>query len=292
MPARGEQPLTIPRGFHFNKSHLCYAGPSRRRKEIAAGQTATFMNASYTAHRPGKHRWQTWAGVAVVALLLGGLTACRTTEQVDVNDKEFSGFLGDYSALRPGGKGEANYLYIDKSVDFAHYTKVYIQSVELWKSDAADSPLGRLSPQNQQLLVDYFRTALTDSLERQFQMVNYGGPDVLVVRAAVTDGRKSRPVQNLVPRVVPAEMASSFASQPITGPSPGIKAVLVEADFTDGQTGRRVGAVVDARAGTRALRTKASCTWGDVKLAFDWWANRLALRLALFKQGKFSTDSL
>jgi hypothetical protein len=49
---------------------------------------------------------------------------------------------------------------------------------------------------------------------------------------------------------------------------------------------------VDARAGTKALRTKFNSTWGDVKLAFDWWSQRLAVRMELFKQGDFSADKL
>ena len=151
---------------------------------------------------------------------------------------------------------------------------------------------GRLSPQNQQFLVNYFHTALTDGLEKDFQFVDYAGPDVLVVRAAITDGRNSQPVPNLASSVMPAGMAASFTKQPITGAGAGIGVVMVEADFKDGQTGQRVAAAVDARAGTRALRAKSSCTWGDVKRAFDWWAQRLALRMALFKQGSFSTDSL
>jgi hypothetical protein len=43
---------------------------------------------------------------------------------------------------------------------------------------------------------------------------------------------------------------------------------------------------------TKALRTKSSCTWGDVKLAFDWWAQRLVTRLEMLKQGNFSRKGL
>ena len=58
------------------------------------------------------------------------------------------------------------------------------------------------------------------------------------------------------------------------------------------KTGKRVTAVMDARAGTKALRTKFNNTWGDVKLSFDWWAQRLDKRLTLFKQGDFGTSKL
>jgi hypothetical protein len=235
-------------------------------------------------------RWQLLAALLAAGLL--GLTACRTAQQVSEDPEDFSGFLGDYSRLQRGEQGEANYIYIDTSVNFAKYTKVFIQPVELWKSDEPDSALGRLSPQNQQLLVDYFYTALLDALEKHFQVVNYAGPDVLVVHAAVTEARKSRPVSNLASSVVPGDMAAGFARQWITGTGAGAGLVMVETDFMDGQTGRRVAAAVDARPGTKAVRTKFNSTWGDVKLAFDWWTQRLVARMELWKQGKFSAESL
>lgn len=247
------------------------------------------MNTSKIRNQ-SRWRWQ-WRAAIVVAALLG-LTACRTTQQVSQDPKDFSGFLGNYSALQRGEKGEANYLYIDASAPWGHYTKIYVRPVELWKSDAADSALSRLSPQNQQLLVDYFHTALLNALEKKYQVVNYAGPDVLVIHAAVTDARKSQPVLNLVSSVLPVGMAASFTKQLITGTGAGVGLVMMEADFLDGQTGQRVAAVVDARAGTKAVRTKFNSTWGDVKLAFDWWAQRLVGRLQLIQKGDFSTEQL
>jgi len=103
------------------------------------------MNLFSIRNPHARRRWKRLGGIVTVALLLGGLTACRTPEQVDVSEQEFSGFLGDYSALQPGGKGEANYLYINRAVNFGRFTKVYVEPVQLWKADDADSALGRLS---------------------------------------------------------------------------------------------------------------------------------------------------
>ena len=80
--------------------------------------------------------------------------------------------------------------------------------------------------------------------------------------------------------------------QPVTGAGAGVRLVMVEAEFLDGQTGQRVAAVVDARAGTKALRANSNSTWGDVRRAFDWWAQRLVKRLKLLKQGVFTAESL
>jgi hypothetical protein len=251
------------------------------------------MNTYTTINQPsGGRRWKLLTGTLAVGLLVGGLTACRTTHQVGESEKDFSGFLGDYSMLQKGNGAEANYIYIDKSADWANYTKVYIKPIELWKSNDPDSPLGKLSQENQQMLVNFVHTALANALESDFQIVDQPGPDVLVIHGAITDAKKSWPILNLVSSVYPAALVISYGKQAFTGTGTGVGVVRVEAEFTDGQTGQRVAAIVDERAGTKALRTKFDGTWGDVKLAFDWWAQRLNERLELLKKGDFSDTSL
>ncbi len=105
-------------------------------------------------------RWRVVTGTLAAALLIGGLTACNTTKQVGESKKDFSGFLGDYSMLEKGPKGMANYIYFDHNADWAKYTKVYIENIDLWKSNDKDSPMGSLSAENQQMLVNFFHTAL------------------------------------------------------------------------------------------------------------------------------------
>jgi Protein of unknown function (DUF3313) len=181
-----------------------------------------------------------------VVLSIGALAACKTTRQVDETSKNFSGFLGNYSMLQKGSGAEANYLYIDKSVKFAKYTKLYIKPVELWKSDA-EAGLNKLSHDDQQLLVNYFHTELADTLKSDFQIVSQPGPDVLVVHAAITDGRGSEPVMNVISTILPNGLIISYAKQAITGTGTAVGVIYIEADFTDGASGQRVAAVVDAR---------------------------------------------
>jgi Protein of unknown function (DUF3313) len=231
-------------------------------------------------------------GLLTVVLGIGALSACRTTHQVDQSPKDFSGFLGNYSMLQKGSDDEANYVYIDKSAQWAKYTKVYIKPVELWKSDASDSALNKMSAEDQQLLVNYFHTALADALKKDFQLVSQPGADVLVLHAAITDGRGSKPVLNVISSVLPVGLVISYAKQAITGTGTAVGVIDVEIDVTDGSSGQRVAAAVDSRAGTKAWRTKFDGTWGDAKLAFDWWAQRIDARFELLKRGDFSAESL
>jgi hypothetical protein len=115
---------------------------------------------------------------------------------------------------------------------------------------------------------------------------------VLVVHAAITNGRGSKPVANVISSILPVGLVISYAKRSITGTGSAVGVIYVEGELTDGVSGQRIAAVVDARAGTKALRTKFNGTWGDAKLAFDWWAQRLDARLELLKRGDYSTESL
>jgi hypothetical protein len=247
------------------------------------------MNTSMTMNQPlTSHRWKLLTGIIAASLLVGGLTGCDTTKQVSETPKDFSGFLGDYSLLEKGPSGMANYVYFDHATDWSKYTKIYIKPIELWKSNDPDSPFGKMSPEDQQKLVSFFNTSLANALQKNFQIVDQPGPDTLVIHGALTEAGKSWPVLNLVSSVYPATLVMSYAKQAFTGTGTFVGKVRIEADFTDGVTGKRVAAVVDMRAGTKALRSKFGGSWGDVDLSFDWWANRLDLRLQLLKTGDYS----
>jgi hypothetical protein len=226
----------------------------------------------------------------LAAVLLVGVVGCSTTRRVPT-DKQ-SGFLGDYSLLHKGESGEANFIYVDKSANWAKYTKVWIKPLELWDADDPESPIGKMSPESQQMLLETFYASFFEALTNNFQIVDHGGPDVLVLHAAITDGRPSKPVINAVSSLYLPLKVISFGKRLITGTDLGVGLVAVEAECLDGQTGQRVAAAMDARAGTKAIRTKFNNRWDDVKLAFDWWAQRFDKRLGLLKQGDFSAANL
>ncbi len=227
---------------------------------------------------------------ALATCLLVGLVGCATTRQV--KEDQQSGFLGDYSMLEKGEKGAANYIYINTNANWSKYTKIWIKPVELWKADDPESRINKMDEETQKMLPQEAYNALYEGLTNNFQIVDQGGPDVLIDHAAITDGRPSKPVVNFVSSVYLPLKVISFGKRLITGTDVGVGVVFVEAEFLDGQTGQRVCAAMDARAGTKALRTKFNSTWNDAKLAFEWWGQRTDKRLMLFKQGDFSTANL
>ena len=235
------------------------------------------MNISTMNEASGARRLKLLTGILAGGLLLG-LTACKTTHQVRGSVEE-SGFLKDYSLMKPGTGDQAKLVYFAPDVNWAKFTKVYIEPVELWHSDDPKSKLGKLDKEDQQLLINYFHTALSNALSKDYTIVDQAGPDTLMLHGALTEAKKCRPVSNLVSSVVPMGMGLSLVKRVVFGTGLGVGECQVEAEFTDGGTGQIVAEAMDRRAGTKALRTKFDGTFGDVKLCMDYWATRCAFKL-------------
>lgn len=221
---------------------------------------------------------------AVAAVVIIGLAGCSTTRQQTKGTIEPSGFLGDYSQMQEGLADRANMYYQKPNVDWAKYTKIWIKPVELWNSGDPDSPMGKISPENQQALIDLLNTSLVNALTN-YTMVDSGGPDVLIIHAAITDAKKSKPVIGAVSAIYLPIKLISFGKQELAGTGIGVGAVTIEAELLDGATNDRLVAVVDSRSGSMAIRSKFTGTWGDVEKSFDWWAARLDQRLTEEKTG-------
>ena len=240
----------------------------------------------------GAKSWLKITAPLLAVALLAGVTACKTTRQQTKGTPEVSGFLGDYSQLQEGTSGQARLVYWAQGVNWAKYTKVWIKPIELWKSDDPDSPMGRISPENQQTLIDLLNTSLNSALSTNYTIVNQGGSDVMVIHAAITDAKKSKPVVGTVSAIYLPLKVISLGKQTLVGTGIGVGSVTIEGELLDGETNQRLAAAVDSRSGSLALRSKVSGYWGDVEKSFDWWAQRLATRLQEEKSGASTKTAL
>jgi len=222
----------------------------------------------------------------MACIAVAGFTQCKTTRQVTKKHyNQPSGFLGDYSQMQKGAKGQANLVYFNPEADWSKYKKIWIQPVELWKSDDPKSPINRISPENRKKLIDLLHTALYNTLSAQYTMVEQGGPDVFIVHAAITEFRRSTPVAGEVSAIYLPLKVVSLGKQTLQGTAIGVGSVTIEAEFLDGETNERLAAVLDARSGTSAIRSKFSSTFGDIDKSFRWWAEHLKARIEEEKQG-------
>ena len=210
--------------------------------------------------------------VLCVVALAGVVMACAATRQTRSVDR--SGFLRDYSQLRPGTGDEAQLVYINPRADFSRYEAVKIDSVTLWRSSRTED----LSPEDEERITAYAYAALHKQLGKDYVIVSAPGPGVLRVRAAVTEAQGAKVVSNAVTTVVPQFRMLSTLAGIATDTQAFVGKAGIEAEITDSLTGEQLAAAVDARAGAKTL--KGLGKWSDVESAFDAWAERLRERLA------------
>lgn len=233
-------------------------------------------------HRAGglRRRAATASALGLLGLSLS-LGACQTTRQA--RSVEPSGFLGDYSMLQEGAKGEALLVYIAPGVDWKSYDKVLLDSVTIWGSE--DSSLKDAPKDQLQHLTDLFYKDVYDELAKDYKMVDQPGPGTLRIRLAITEAKGSMVVLDTITSVVPQLRIVTTLGQFALGNSLITGKAAAEVEVADSMTGRRLGAAVDRSYGAKALRGVWS-KWDDVDRAFADWAERLRVRLASLREGK------
>lgn len=208
--------------------------------------------------------------VTAAAMVVG----CATTRQ-SRGTGEASGFLGDYSDLREGEKDESQLVYIRPDVDWARYDAIHLESVTLWRNEKTDD----VPEEEQQILTDFLYNALHTELSKDYKMVDQPGPNVLQMRAAITEAKGSRAVMDTITSIVPQLRLLTTIVGMSAGTSVLVGKAGIEAEITDSMSRERLAAALDERQGTKAMRGGIK-TWSDVKLAFEFWAKRTRERLA------------
>lgn len=167
-----------------------------------------------------------------------------------------SGFLDDYTLLRPGGPDEVRLVYRNPAADWHRYHSVMLEPVAIWRS-------GRKSldpvPQDDLLrLAHDFEQAVRARLGRSFRLVDRTGPNVLRIRLAITDARATDAVLDVC--TVPCGEEA-----PPTGSGP-----------LDAETGTLLAQGID---GPRRADAPPLDTWADIDRGFARWADRVCARL-------------
>ncbi|MGE3932716.1 MAG: DUF3313 domain-containing protein [Rhodospirillaceae bacterium] len=199
-----------------------------------------------------------WRKAAVAAALLAGACAREPSP---------TWFLGDLSDLQRVPSGDVNVAarYLRPGADLSRYARILIDPVELIYD--AGSDLDRLHPDERELLKRYFRDAVATAVQDAYPVVNEPGPDVLRVRAAITDLDFSQSFADI------GEMGQIRAFSAIYGET------AMEAEFRDSLTGERLAAAVDRRGGEVSAYGGRIGTLGAARAAFVDWANLFRRRL-------------
>lgn len=168
-----------------------------------------------------------------------------------------SGFLGDYSALRPGSGSQARLVFLDTAVDFSGYERVIIEPVVVWKSDEAR--FAGIPSTQREALAREFEAELERAFGELFDVREGNpGPDTLRLRVALT-----------------AAIADSESSDP------RLQYIEVELELRDAVTNERLAAAVDSKGTAPSRSHEAQVVESGVVLKD--WAERVAVRVAALR---------
>lgn len=190
----------------------------------------------------------------------------------------FSGFLTDYTGLRPSPHDSGAWSYRKPGVDFKEYTTIILDPLVIWPSQHSD--YGGLDGLTAWRLTLAFQESMRRALAGGYVIVKDPGPGVLRLRAALTDVMLERPA--LASSVPLLPLANDFliqASEKISGMNALEGEAAIEAEILDTQSQERLVAYVEKRMSSKILLTHEKDSLGPVLEIFDFWANKLRQRL-------------
>ncbi len=186
-------------------------------------------------------------------------------------EENYSGFLGDYSALQPDADRPGAMIYRKDGVNLGKYNKVALAPVEIWYSPTNEY-MG-ISPDDLKLIADSFRASLVKQLEPDYPVVETGGADVLGVRLAIADV-KTRKKGRTILNFTPAGFAL-YTLKDIAGGNVLLDDAVIEAELVDSTTGERLGALVDRQKATAGKKA----SWASLDAALTFYAQRFRARI-------------
>lgn len=209
-----------------------------------------------------------------------GLGGCASSQ---VDPSQYSGFLKDYSLLKPAesATGAPVMRWIDPDVKLSKYTQVYIEPSQFYPKP---QPTAVISAQTLQSITRYYDAALKRELGKDMALAQAPGPNTIIVRPAIT--AVSTSTEGLKPyEVVPIALVAAAVNTAAGGRDQNVE-IATEAAFLDADSNKVLAQVVRKGSGTQLENDKTQLTLDNVKPVLDGWATDLRLSYAKLKAGK------
>jgi len=198
--------------------------------------------------------------LAVSALLLSGCTS-------HVADKQhYSGFLADYSQLKPSesASGEPTLRWISPDYKSSQYQDVLYTPVVFYPTAR---PTARVSQQTLDQIRSYTDIQLKGAVATRLPLVNQASPHTLKVRAAITAvSAENEGVQFYEVVPIAAVVASTMAA---SGHRTQNSELFLEIEASDAVTGKPLIRVVRKAFGKTVGNSTTPITFDDLKPGID-----------------------
>jgi hypothetical protein len=185
-----------------------------------------------------------------------------------------SGFLGDYSQLKPAADREGVLLYVNPAAKSRTFSKVMFRPVEVYVSESAEYK--GIQPDTLKRMTDDFLSSFTKALTPGYEIVTTPGPDVLEIRSAITGVAPAKPGMHPTD-ILPIKMVFNLG-RAAAGQAPQVVELTAEMELLDAEK-NRVAAVVANRKGDKTLQQGEQITWAHLQAISDYWGKHFRQRL-------------
>ncbi|MGA9855137.1 MAG: DUF3313 domain-containing protein [Gammaproteobacteria bacterium] len=194
--------------------------------------------------------------------------------------EHYSGFLSDYSQLKPAkdAKGEPIMAWVSPDMTSGKYHKVIIDPVVFYPAAA---PTKEVDAATLNQIQAYYTNELRQKIGAQIPVVDQPGPDVLRLEVAITAvATENAPLKayDYIPIAFVVHTGMSAAGKGAQDAEIG-----TEMEVLDSQSGTRLAAVVKSGRGTEVTEMKQGdekgqemVTLDNVKPLLDSWAETAA----------------
>lgn len=203
-------------------------------------------------------------GFTLCTVLL--LTACSSTT---TQPSQYSGFLSDYSQLRPAQSASGAPVMRWVSPDFKkqNYRSVL---VELPVFYPLAKPTSQISQETLDEIANALQQAIQLELAGQYQIVDQADQDTLVLRTAISAVNLS-PEGLKVYEVIPVALVVAAAST-AAGTRDLNSEIYVEAEAIDGRTSQPMARIVRKGHGLALENDSTQLRLQDIKPVLNVWA--------------------
>ncbi|MEE9230468.1 MAG: DUF3313 domain-containing protein [Acidobacteriota bacterium] len=208
-------------------------------------------------------------GFAALLLLL------PTAGWSDHHEIPESGFLDDYSQLEPMPGREGAHTYTAPGFDPKEYGKFIFESIEIWIDP--ESEYKGIQPDKLKAVTDAFYKEIVKALGDDYPVVEKPGPGVIVARIALTNVKVIKKRLFKPYSILPVGAITTGAKK-AAGQDIRLEQAFLEAEMLDSESGKRLRATLDTRAGEK-LRKKIEkekegpeTSWSDIKKTLAFYA--------------------
>ncbi len=199
-----------------------------------------------------------------LSILLALAAGASLSAAVAADKGEYSGFLGDYSALKEtkDASGDIVMRYANPKLKPGMYRKVILEPTQYYPAPA---PTKQVSAATLDEIRNYVDKGLREMLGAKLAPASEEGPGVLRVRPAITAVAPQTP--GLKPyQLIPIALVFTAAK------GRGKEAVInIEVEALDSVTGERMGAALRKGVGAKLASDEAQLSLADVKPVLDRW---------------------